>query len=83
MQSRAPSPEQPSHSDPDQFGAIDFALASAKSIAPVAGPWLASVLRLILRFSALPGLPAPYWPTKKTPCGTRSLTIWSQADSNR
>ena len=26
MQSRAPSPEQPSHSDPDPFGAIDFAL---------------------------------------------------------
>ena len=26
MPSRAPSPEQSSHSDPDPFGAIDFAL---------------------------------------------------------
>lgn len=46
------------------------------------GPSLASVLRLILRFSAPPGLPATPWPTKKTPCSAKSLKEWSQADPN-
>ena len=40
-------------------------------------------LTVVLRFSAPPGLSATPWSTKKTPCGARSLTEWSQADSNR
>ena len=59
MPSRGPSPEQPRPFRSGPIRATNFALASAKRDEPLGpGPSLASVLRLILRFLAPPGLPA-------------------------